>query len=167
MWHSYIIVVVMFIIILSCKIYSVVCCVLVYNSWSSFFTLKYLILQVVADDKMLYNDSIITIDPVVRFSCTIYMLLFNRKCKNYVGVWWTCPQSCTFIFRPTSCNKNVGLVSTAPSGPVFLPEKRRLDVWAADDVCQCDIIQNLIYTALLVTGNDIRCHSHAKQDQQT
>lgn len=37
--------------------------------------------QVVTDDKMLHNDSIITIDPVVRFLCIVCLML-NIWCEN-------------------------------------------------------------------------------------
>ena len=41
--------------------------------------------------------------------------------------------------------------------PSFLPEKRRLDAWAADHVCDVNSKFNLV-----VTGDDIRCQSQCQ-----
>ena len=59
----------------------------------------------------------------------------------------------------------VGSISAAPSGPAFLPER---DGWTREQpTMSMTLIQNLISAALMVTENDIRCQSHARQDRQT
>lgn len=50
----------------------------------------------------------------------------------------------------------ISSISAGLSGPVvLLPEKRWLDAWVADRVC--DVIQKLIYASLRNAGN-VKCH---------